>query len=757
MSPRGGQAVAVPLGLLATVAGGLLYRGFFTGPAYLVPLLVAILAGLLFGLVVGQLRSATAVLLGGCGLGSLLAAYLAFPGTLWHGLPGPETGAAVLAGVTGGWARMLSTQIPAEATGDLLVAPILTSLGAAAGTALLSLRTRSAVAPVVPPLVAFVVALVLSGPAVVNSLPATTLFVTAVAGMLAARRPGLPGSDRTAGRRSALRLSAVAAVAAVAAAGLSFGPVRMLAPGVARTDAGRLLRPPIQVAPVVDPLSTVRTMIRQTPPQPLFSLDVLAGSPSIVGDRARLIALDRYDGVLWSTGTRHLPVGRAPVAGTARTDADEVRFRVTLDELTGPFLPVVGRPRRVVAETPGAYRFGAGDGSGTLVTDATGPIKLGYVVTSDVRTPDAGFDTAVPGGLADPHLRELPGEPPRVLTERLSRLTASVDRPVARLRAIESYLRSSPYDVNAPPGHSYAALERVHSGNGAGHAEQRASAFAVMARMLGYPARVVVGFRLLPGDPGRHRITTREAHAWPEVHFDRYGWIPFEPTGSNRAVPDHDGGVVPIPPVTPAATPEPSPSPSAIPAPSPDVALAWVGSVGRTDAVPALAATGLLVVLALLPVPVARTLRRRRRRHRGTPDARVTGAWAEVLDQLRDRRVQLTPGMTPVGIARRAARDESLPAGSRGAPELMRLAEAVTAAVFAADRPDESAVRTAWERERRVRRWLRYPPMSYRRYLAWFDPRVLLPRRLSHRPGSRHSGPVPPVAGPATRPKAVAR
>jgi hypothetical protein len=55
----------------------------------------------------------------------------------------------------------------------------------------------------------------------------------------------------------------------------------------------------------------------------------------------------------------------------------------------------------------------------------------------------------------------------------------------------------------------------------------------MLARILGYPTRVSVGF--LPGTPSRadpdaYVVRGNDAHAWPEVYFEGYGWVPFEPT-----------------------------------------------------------------------------------------------------------------------------------------------------------------------------------------------------------------------------------
>jgi hypothetical protein len=65
---------------------------------------------------------------------------------------------------------------------------------------------------------------------------------------------------------------------------------------------------------------------------------------------------------------------------------------------------------------------------------------------------------------------------------------------------------------------------------------------AAMARVLGLPARVGVGF--VPGSAlgdGSRQITTSDAHAWPEVWFAGHGWVRFEPTPRSDAVitPDY--------------------------------------------------------------------------------------------------------------------------------------------------------------------------------------------------------------------------
>jgi hypothetical protein len=59
---------------------------------------------------------------------------------------------------------------------------------------------------------------------------------------------------------------------------------------------------------------------------------------------------------------------------------------------------------------------------------------------------------------------------------------------------------------------------------------------ALMLRYLGVPARVAVGFSsgTYNGSRGVWRVSDHDAHAWVEVWFRGYGWLPFDPTPSGR-------------------------------------------------------------------------------------------------------------------------------------------------------------------------------------------------------------------------------
>jgi hypothetical protein len=65
----------------------------------------------------------------------------------------------------------------------------------------------------------------------------------------------------------------------------------------------------------------------------------------------------------------------------------------------------------------------------------------------------------------------------------------------------------------------------------AGYCQHFAGAAALLLRLAGVPARVVVGFATgVPGPRGRFTVRDVDAHAWIEVYFQGYGWVAFNPT-----------------------------------------------------------------------------------------------------------------------------------------------------------------------------------------------------------------------------------
>jgi transglutaminase-like putative cysteine protease len=128
---------------------------------------------------------------------------------------------------------------------------------------------------------------------------------------------------------------------------------------------------------------------------------------------------------------------------------------------------------------------------------------------------------------------QLPDSVPQRVLSLARDLTATAPTPYDRAAAIESYLRTYSYtlDLPAPPlGRDVADyflfdLKR-------GYCDYYATAMVVLARASGLPARMVVGYAAGSYDPMRaeYVVSQADAHSWPEIYFNEYGWIEFEPT-----------------------------------------------------------------------------------------------------------------------------------------------------------------------------------------------------------------------------------
>ena len=70
-----------------------------------------------------------------------------------------------------------------------------------------------------------------------------------------------------------------------------------------------------------------------------------------------------------------------------------------------------------------------------------------------------------------------------------------------------------------------------------GYCTYYASAMTVMCRMAGLPARYVEGFEAQPAADGFAYVTGKDAHAWTEVYFKGFGWVPFDPTPEQEKAP----------------------------------------------------------------------------------------------------------------------------------------------------------------------------------------------------------------------------
>jgi hypothetical protein len=128
--------------------------------------------------------------------------------------------------------------------------------------------------------------------------------------------------------------------------------------------------------------------------------------------------------------------------------------------------------------------------------------------------------------------------PDRVLSLAVE-LTATELTPYERAVAIEKYLRQIPYTLDVPvtPSGEDTADYFLFSLQ-KGYCDYYATAMVVLARAAGLPARYVVGYigQYYDASQDAFIITADQAHAWAEIYFPNYGWIPFEPTGGRPSI-----------------------------------------------------------------------------------------------------------------------------------------------------------------------------------------------------------------------------
>lgn len=464
----------------------------------------------------------------------------------------------------------------------------------------------------------------------------------------------------------------------------------------------------------ISPLVDIRTRLVERGPTEAFRVEA--------NRRAywRLTSLDDFNGTIWrSNDTYRTARGRLPSG--ARVDAPGERvhqtFRIT--SLATLWLPHAYEPVGIDGIDGVSYNAP----TGSLITEHDTADGLTYDVESRVIDQNLTADllrtapARAPAELAERFL-QLPEIPGRVsgLAEEVTR---GAGTPYDKARTLQDFFQSRfAYSLTVDNGHDNAALETFLFDTRAGYCEQFAGAYAVMARAVNLPTRVAVGFT--PGQQdaeGAFVVRDLNAHAWPEVYLDGFGWVAFEPTPGRGApfAQDYTGveEAQDDTPLDPAAAPPTTPPTTAAPGGEattslPDFSSEDAGSSDAGEPTPA-GRRVLFAVLALAAigavawgagVPVLRVGRRRQRRARAvTASARVMVAWMETLEILEQAGAPKRPSETFFEFARRAGRVVGLaPEAGTG---LRRLAADAAAATYGAGEvaPEvaESSARTASE------------------------------------------------------------
>ncbi|MGH4027674.1 transglutaminase TgpA family protein [Actinomycetota bacterium Odt1-20B] len=460
----------------------------------------------------------------------------------------------------------------------------------------------------------------------------------------------------------------------------------------------------------VNPLVALQDSLNQPEDRQVISYRTNAKQTD--GLYLRIVSLDQFDGTTWKTTVRKITDVPSPIPDPKGLSPDVRRTEVqtnisAADDYAQNWLPMPYPASRV--DISGRWRY---EPVGRAVVGDRGQTTRGaqYKVGSLVVEPTAQQLAAAGEPPTDlkREFTKVPDELPAVVETTARKVTKGAANHYEEAVKLQEWFQTDggfTYDTQVRAGSGPAAIARFLEQR-EGFCVHFSFAMASMARTLGIPARVAVGFT--PGTPradGSMSVGLRDAHAWPELYFEGVGWTRFEPTPSRGTPPDYSSPDTPSDGPSAPAAPEPTQSaapsdgPSASDSCPPEMkrqggcaSEAPQAVVGSGDDGPP---TGLILgialgALAVLGLPLLPLLWRTRVRARrlGAPGrseadaaARTLAAWLEVTDTAWDYGIAPDESQTPRKAAARIVRVGRL--GNTAAESVHRMAAAVEQVLYA--------------------------------------------------------------------------
>lgn len=688
---------------LAAVAG---YVRVFEGTGFLPKLVAAAVAAHLVAAVLrrrGAPAAVSALVLYVAAV--LVGAWALFPQHTWFGIPTLATARALVDAVSSSWDRIGVEVAPVDPEpGFLVVAFAATWIGAAVADRA-AFRWWMGLVALVPAAALFVVGAVLARTGTravfaVAFVAASLAFLLLQRQLLVSRR--LRWRWMALGARPGRRATFItggALIVLCCVVGASVGPRLPGGDGSSLVD----WRPGDGGGQrqTVSPLVDIRSRLVDQSDQVLFTVE--APAPAYW----RTTSLDIFDGRVWrSEGSFAGADGALEAPEDEQVGSDRLVQRVQVQALDQIWLPAAFRPVEV-------------DAGGTPIR--YDPVSASLIVDGELDSSDgAAYDvtSAVPDH--DPaELAAATGPPPEEVADRYLALpaafsptaaglaqeaTAGATGPYAQALALESFFRDGfEYSLEVEGGHDASAIDAFLARR-SGYCEQFAGTYAAMARSLGIPSRVAVGYT--PGDvdparPDRFVVRGRDAHAWPEVWLTGIGWVSMEPTPTREEPAPATTTTTQPPPTDPSTPPDPTAVPTTAAPAAEGAAGSGPPSDERTGVVADLAgllarwrllllasALVALAVLVVVGVPLLADHRRRRLVATGAPSAQVRNGWAFAVHDLAAGGLRPRPEETPSELLGRAAA-RGLLDGAAAA----RVASAVDAALYAPGEGDDERAR----------------------------------------------------------------
>jgi transglutaminase-like putative cysteine protease len=397
---------------------------------------------------------------------------------------------------------------------------------------------------------------------------------------------------------------------------------------------------------------------------------------SQTGQYLRLTTLDKFDGQQWaptvvrsdSSNSVH-KIAAAPGL-TAKVPTTSVTTHVQVGSATGSWLPTP-YPSTSISGLTGAWYWQ--NGALSVRSDSADTAGQKYTVKSLEVTPTVPQLRAAPSSSTSPYAKVPTGLAP-IVAATARKVVGKAKTDFDKAIALQTWFTSGvfKYSTKAPAidGFDGSGLDIIVPFLKAktGYCVHFATTMAVMARTLGIPSRVAVGF--LPGklehaggsDTSEiYEVSSGDLHAWPELYFKNIGWVRFEPTPGKGFEPSFPltasttpGGGASAAPIL-GATASPSASSSVAPRLPNGQAQQLNNNAVTTSTGSGFSLNWLflvaLVILLLLPAMLRGTIRRRRLDRIRRSIHPEVGAWEELRDTARDLGLDATDSATPAQLS----------------------------------------------------------------------------------------------------------
>ncbi|HWK79066.1 transglutaminase-like domain-containing protein [Microbacterium sp.] len=701
--------VASAIGFWPTFAGGS-FLGAAIGGALIGIAIAVVAAWRRWGiLIIAGLTVAAYFVFGGA---------LALPHTAIGGfIPSLETLQQLAVGVVTSWKQMLTTVAPVSGSDGHFLVPFLLLLVASVVTASLALRLTQPAWALLPAGALLAAVIALGTPETAMPLVQGAVFALASIAWLAVRQIWAPQnaavsvSEIDPSRANHMRMRRLLAGGAVlaVAAGAGIATSAFTAPTEVRHVLRDTIIPPFNVRDYPSALQSFRGHVRDNKEATLFTV---RGLPE--GARVRIAAMDEFDGQVINVvdGGPGTSSAFSPIRSNMSPNAEGLP--VTLEFDIGDYSDVWVPQAGLVSE----FRFAGGDAEalrrGTYYSSGSSTA----VATTGLRKGDSyAVQTTIPAEVTDKQLADadfgavrMPKNDnvPEELSTLAGEITAEAETPVEQTQAIADYLSEEGFfshglegEVISRAGHTSERISTLIGGDQMiGDDEQYAVAMTLLAGELGIPARVVMGFYPDEKDAGAASFaaTGDALHAWVEVNFDGFGWVPFDPTPPEDQVPNDQNTKPRADPKPQVLQPPPPPQePVDLPPTLPDDREAEDESLNIAAIIGAILAIGgiSLAIIALIASPFIvigawKASRRRSRRMADHTADRIAGGWDELTDRAVDYGARLTPGAT-------RGEEAVLVSDSLAVPTVTALADRADAEVFGPHDPSQEDVDAFWK------------------------------------------------------------